>query len=108
MNEFFWTQNSTLPRLEVIVSGNGGPVDLTNSTGNIFLYRPRYTGTVSILSGQFASKASGDIYVDLTGTTITNTIGPYLARFLIYFPNGGVQPYPSDGYINFEIISGLI
>lgn len=106
MNEFFWTQNSNLPRLEVIVSGNGAPIDLTNATGNIFIYRPRYTGTTSIISGQFASKVSGDIYVDLTGTTITNTIGPYWGKFLIYFQNGGVQPYP-EGYINFDIISGL-
>lgn len=107
MNELFWTQNSTLPKLEVIVSGDGAPVDLSSATGNIFVYRSRYTGSASVISGQFSNKGSGIIYVDLTGTTISNTIGPYWGKFLIYFQNGGVRPYP-ESYINFEILSGLI
>lgn len=108
MKELFWTQNSNLPRLEVIVSGDGAAVDLSNSTGNIFVYRNRYSGTASVLSGQFASKASGIVYVDLTGTSVTNNIGPLFCKFLIYFQNGGVRAYPSDSYINVEIISGLV
>lgn len=108
MNEFFWTQNSNLPRLEVTVSGDGAAVDLGSATGNIFVYRSRYTGSASVISGRFSNKGSGIIYIDLTGTTVTNTIGPYWGRFLIYFTNGGIRPYPSDGYINFEVISGLI
>jgi hypothetical protein len=106
MDEFFWTQNTNLPRLEVIVSGNGIAQDLTNATGVIFLYKPRYSGSASVVSGRFASKASGAVYIDLTGTTISNSIGPNWGKFLVYFPNGGVMPYP-DGYINFEIMSGL-
>ena len=107
MNEFFWTQKTNLPRLEVIVSGDGAPVDLSSSTGVIFQYRSRYTGTANVLSGQFSNKGSGIVYVDLTGTTVTDTIGPYWGKFLIYFQNGGVRPYP-ETYINFEILSGII
>lgn len=107
MDNFFWTQNSNLPRLEVIVSGDGAAQDLTSATGVIWVYRQRYTGTATVISGQFANKGSGAIYVDLTGTTVSNTIGPYWSKFLIYFQNGGVRPYP-EGYINFEIMSGLL
>ena len=107
MNELFYTQSTNLPRLEVIVSGDGAVVDLSSATGNIFIYRPRYSGTTSIISGQFANKGSGIVYIDLTGSTITQNPGPMWGKFLIYFPNGGVRPYP-EGYINFEIMSGLV
>ena len=107
MNELFFTQNTNLPRLEVTVSGDGAAVDLTDSTGCILLYRNRYTGTASIISGRFASKSSGIVYADLTGTTFSNSIGPGWAKFLIYFQNGGVRPYP-ETYINYEILSGII
>lgn len=108
MNEFFYNISTNLPRVEVIVSGDGAPVDLSSSTGNIFVYKSRYTGTSSVISGQFASKVSGIVYVDLTGTTITNSAGPVWGKFLIYFQNGGVRAYPSDSYINIDVISGLI
>lgn len=109
MNELFWSLNDTLPRLEVTVSGNGAAIDLTDSTGCIFLYRNRYSGTHSVLSGNFASKASGIVYVDLTGTTVTNSMGPYWGRFKIYFQNGGVRSYPNDqSFINFEVMSGIV
>lgn len=107
MKELFWTQKTNLPRLEVIVSGDGAAVDLSASTGNIFIYKQRYSGSSSVLSGQFSSKASGIVYVDLTGTTISDSVGPYWGKFLIYFQNGGVRPYP-ESYINFEILSGLV
>lgn len=106
MNEIFYTQNTNLPRLEVIVSGNGAAVDLTDATGVIFSHKPRYSGTAGVISGRFASKGSGIVYVDLTGTTVTDSLGPRWGKFLIYFQNGGVRPYP-EGYINFEILSGV-
>lgn len=107
MQDFFFHQSDTLPRLEVTVSGNGGPVDLSSATGVIWAYRQRYTGTANVLSGQFASKSSGVVYVDLTGTTITSSIGPHWGKFIIYFQNGGVRSYPQGGgFINFEILSG--
>lgn len=108
MNELFYVANSTLPRLEVIVSGNGAAVDLTDATGTIFCYKPRYSGTaVSVISGQFASKSSGIVYIDLTGNSVTATPGPYWGRFKIYFPNGGVRVYPTEN-LNFEILSGAL
>lgn len=107
MNELFWTQNSNLPRLEVIVSGDGAPVDLTNATGVVWCYKGRYTGSATTISGQFASKPSGIVYVDLTGTSVTSNVGPYWSKFLIYFSNGGVRAYP-EGYLNFEVISGVL
>ena len=108
MNEFFYPVGTNLPRLEVIVSGNGAAVDLTDSTGNIFLYKPRMTGTASVLSGQFASKSSGIVYVDLTGSTLTDSQGPVWGRFIIYFQNGGRRAYPEWGYINIGVVSGII
>lgn len=108
MNELFFTQNSNLPRLEVIVSGDGAPVDLTDATGVIWSYKGRYTGSATTISGRFASKSSGIVYVDLTGSNITSNIGPYWSKFFIYFQNGGVRAYPNDSYINFEIISGVL
>lgn len=106
MNELFWTQNSNLPRLEVTVSGNGAAEDLSNATGLIYYYKSRYSGVSTTLSGQFLSKSSGIVYVDLTGSTMTNNVGPCWGKFLVYFQNGGVLAYPRESYINFEIISG--
>lgn len=106
MKELFYSLNDTLPRIEVIVSGNGAATDLSNSTGIIFQYKPRYSGNFSVLSGQFSSKSSGIVYVDITGTTVTSLAGPNFGRFKMYFQNGGVLSYPNEGFINFETLSG--
>ena len=108
MNEFFYSINDTLPRLEVTVSGDGAAVDLTSATGCIFIYRPRYSGTASVISGQFSNKGSGIVYVDITGSTVTSLMGPNWGRFKIYFQNGGVRSYPNDSLINFEVLTGII
>lgn len=107
VNEFFYNISTNLPRIEVIVSGGGSAVDLTDATGVIFLHKPRYSGTSSVVSGQFASKASGIVYVDLTGSTLTDSMGPVWGKFLVYFQNGGRRAYPSDSYINIDVISGV-
>ena len=107
MQELFYNQGDTLPRLEITASGNGAAVDLTDATGLIFQYRNRYSGVFSVISGQFSNKGSGVIYVDLTGSTVTNSMGPYWGRFKVYFQNGGVRSFPVD-HINFEVISGLV
>ena len=106
MRELFYTQNSNLPRLEVIVSGEGAATDLSNATGVIYHYKNRYSGTSTVISGQFASKASGIVYVDLTGTSISTNVGSQWGKFLVYFQNGGVLAYPSS-FINIEILSGI-
>ena len=107
MQELFYNKGDTLPRLQITASGDGAAVDLTDSTGVIFQYKNRYSGTYSVISGQFASKSSGIIYVDLTGNTVTNSMGPNWGRFKVYFQNGGVRSFPVE-HINFEIISGLV
>lgn len=110
MKELFYSVGTNLPRIEVIVSGNGAAVDLTDATGNIFIYKKRYTGTNAVISGDFANKGSGIVFVNLTGSagaSITDNPGPYWGRFLIYFQNGGVRGYP-EGYINLEILSGIL
>ena len=110
MKDYFYSVGANLPRLEMIVSGDGAAVDLTDSTGCVFLYRKRYTGTASVISGSFANKGSGIVFVNLTGSAgadITDNPGPYWGRFLIYFQNGGVRPYP-EGYINLEVLSGVL
>ena len=108
MKEYFYPIKTNLPRLEVIVSGDGAAVDLTDATGVIFLHKPRFTGSVGIISGQFANKGSGAIYVDLTGTIFADDVGPRWGRFIVYFQNGGRRSYPDWGYINVDIISGLV
>ncbi len=107
MQPLFYNQNDTLPRLEITASGDGAAVDLTDATGVILQYRNRYSGTYSVISGQFASKSSGIIYADLTGSTITQSMGPNWGRFKVYFQNGGVRSFPVE-HINFEILSGLV
>mgnify|MGYP001617153219 CR=1 FL=1 len=107
MQPLFYNQNDTLPRLEITASGDGAAEDLSSATGVVFLYRNRYSGTYSVISGQFASKPSGIIYVDLTGGSVTQSIGPNWGRFKVYFQNGGVRSFPAE-QINFEIMSGLV
>ncbi len=105
INELFWTKSDTQPNLQVIVSGDGAAVDLTECTGAEFLYKPRYTGTQASVTGEFASKSSGIVFARMTG--VTSSIGPYWGWFKLYYPGGGIRSYPGQGgYINFEIQSG--
>lgn len=105
MNEFFFKKSDTQPDLQVTVSGDGAVIDLSSCTGAEFIYRSRYTGTFNSVTGEFASKTSGIVFVRMTG--ITSSIGPCWGFFKLYYPGGGVRSYPND-YINFEVISGLV
>lgn len=106
MNEFFYRKSDTQPNLQVIVSGDGAAIDLSDCTGAEFVYRSRYTGAQTSITGEFASKSSGIVFTRMTG--ITSSIGPYWGVFKLYYPGGGIRTYPQDSYVNFEIISGLI
>lgn len=105
MNEFFYKKLDTQPNLQVIVSGDGASVDLSSCTGAEFIYKPRFTGTFSSVTGEFLSQSSGIVFARMTG--VTSTIGPYFGFFKLYYPGGGIRTYP-EGYINFEILSGLV
>lgn len=102
-----------LPRLEIICSGNGSAVDFTDSTGVRFLFRPRYTGSPAAFSitGGFASRTSGSVFMNLnvaTGANQLNTRGPYLFYIQTLWSGNGIQVFPDQGYFHLHLYSGLI
>lgn len=108
MNEIFIQQYDLQPRIEAVVSGNGTAVDLTDTTGVVFTFRSRYSGTASTVTGGFISKVSGMVFVDLTGT-FSNTVSPYWGTFKLYFQSGKNRSFPNDGsFVPFEVVSGIL
>jgi len=104
--EIFLKKSDILPSLDVIVSGNGAAVNLTNATGVYARIKPRYSGSAIETSGGFRTKSDGSVFVNLT-TNLFPVIGPYWVEFKIFFSGSEIRSYPQDGYINLQIESGF-
>lgn len=106
-NEFFLKKGDRLPVLESTLSVTTGIVDLTDATGVYFVYKPRFTGSASTVQGTFLTPKTGGKVQYAWTTGDTASIGPYWGEWRVWF-TGKIQTFPSDGFISFEIVSGLI
>lgn len=106
MQPVFLKKSDVLPTITSLVSGDGGPVDLTTVTGVYFVFKPKFTGVATIVSGTVTNALAGQVSYSWT-TGVTSSLGPYYAEWRLMFSGNSQRTFPQDNYINFEIVSGL-
>lgn len=99
-------QNDLVPILTATVKDDdGNVVDLTNASSVVFYMRNQYTGVIKVNGSAatfVAPRTDGQVqYTWISGDT--DTIGDYIAEFLIIWTNGSKQqtaPQASNIYVS--------
>lgn len=104
------TQGDTSPSLLSTLSGEDGPVDLTNTTDIRFIMQDRYEQIIidDNLQGSvnITDASSGEVeYV--FDSTDTSDVGEYTAEFEVEYNNGAIETFPTDTKINVEIVEQI-
>ena len=97
---FSFGKNDTLPYIETLVSNSAGYIDLSNSTGALFVYQPK-SRNINAISGlaSILGPTSGHIRYQLSGVSG----GFYYGQFFVYFSGNNRVSFPNDGYSLFGV-----
>jgi hypothetical protein len=103
-------QNDLLPVLvATIINEDSTVVDLTNAVSVNFYLRNQYSGVIKVngTAGSFlAPRTAGQVqYTWIPGDT--NTIGDYVAEFVITWPGSEQQTAPQKVNLFISIIDGV-
>lgn len=107
MSDFVLKSIDRLPVIDATMTDSAGVVDLTNATGCLFIYQPRYEVSAAAVTGSATILSAISGVVRFTPTAAMTASGNvFWGEFRAQF-TGGDLTFPNDSYACFEIVKRL-
>lgn len=107
MSEFTIKRNDTATAIKATLQSNFASVNLTDSTVRFLMSKSSDEMFPTIDNEAMIHDATQGIVWYQFSADDTEKEGRFQAEFEVTFPDGGIETFPNNGYININIIKDL-